>query len=237
MLHVVDPVPFSEDEDRAEQYRATSREYRAGRRGRLLRPGRIQQRRQDRHDPVLPARPRQRSRSSNTISRGSSTTSPTPNKTVVGLLIGRADERRLRPADPAADASRGRSPSRPNRSSTCGRCSRTLVHIDDDINVLWIVHPTNFDDPTLYAIDQFIMRGGRALIFVDPLAEMLAGGGGPSGLRRRRELEPRHAVHGLGRQFLDRPTSSRTTVTRSASAATSRPARHVGSAWASTWTR
>ena len=31
------------------------------------------------------------------------------------------------------------------------------------------------DDGTLYAIDQFVMRGGRALIFVDPTAEILAG--------------------------------------------------------------
>jgi ABC-type uncharacterized transport system involved in gliding motility auxiliary subunit len=31
------------------------------------------------------------------------------------------------------------------------------------------------DDGSLYAIDQFIMRGGRALIFVDPAAEILPG--------------------------------------------------------------
>lgn len=43
--------------------------------------------------------------------------------------------------------------------------------IDADIDVLMVVHPKNFSDDTLYAIDQFIMRGGRALIFVDPYAE------------------------------------------------------------------
>jgi len=37
------------------------------------------------------------------------------------------------------------------------------------------------DDSTLYAIDQFVMRGGRALVFVDPNAEALAGPD-PSGL-------------------------------------------------------
>jgi ABC-type uncharacterized transport system involved in gliding motility auxiliary subunit len=37
------------------------------------------------------------------------------------------------------------------------------------------------DEGTLYAIDQFIMRGGRALIFVDPQAEALAGAD-PTGL-------------------------------------------------------
>lgn len=44
--------------------------------------------------------------------------------------------------------------------------------IDDDVDVLWLVQPKNVDPKTLYAIDQFILKGGRALIFVDPLAEV-----------------------------------------------------------------
>ena len=44
--------------------------------------------------------------------------------------------------------------------------------IDDDVKVLMLVHPKNLSDQTLYAIDQFILRGGRALIFVDPYAEI-----------------------------------------------------------------
>lgn len=42
--------------------------------------------------------------------------------------------------------------------------------VPDDIGVLWIVQPKNLSNTTQYAIDQFVMRGGRALIFVDPLA-------------------------------------------------------------------
>jgi ABC-type uncharacterized transport system involved in gliding motility auxiliary subunit len=57
----------------------------------------------------------------------------------------------------------------------------SLLRIDDDVDVLWIVHPQGLDDTTLYAIDQFVMRGGRALIFVDPNAEVLAGAD-PTGL-------------------------------------------------------
>jgi ABC-type uncharacterized transport system involved in gliding motility auxiliary subunit len=37
------------------------------------------------------------------------------------------------------------------------------------------------DDATQYAIDQFVLRGGRALIFVDPLAEILGSQQGPGG--------------------------------------------------------
>ena len=40
--------------------------------------------------------------------------------------------------------------------------------IPEDIDVLLVIHPQVSEDKTLYAIDQFVMRGGRALIFVDP---------------------------------------------------------------------
>jgi len=43
--------------------------------------------------------------------------------------------------------------------------------VDDDISLLWVVQPRNLSNATQYAIDQFVMRGGKALIFVDPLAE------------------------------------------------------------------
>ncbi|MCB1845709.1 MAG: Gldg family protein, partial [Halioglobus sp.] len=43
--------------------------------------------------------------------------------------------------------------------------------IDEDIGVLWIVQPKALDANTQYAIDQFLLAGGKALIFVDPVAE------------------------------------------------------------------
>ncbi len=52
----------------------------------------------------------------------------------------------------------------------------SVSKIDKDVDVLWIVHPKNLDDKTLYAIDQFVLRGGRALVFVDPLAEVASPG-------------------------------------------------------------
>ncbi len=42
--------------------------------------------------------------------------------------------------------------------------------VPDDIGLLWIVQPKNLSNATQYAIDQFVMRGGKALIFVDPVA-------------------------------------------------------------------
>jgi ABC-type uncharacterized transport system involved in gliding motility auxiliary subunit len=42
--------------------------------------------------------------------------------------------------------------------------------IDDDIKILLVVHPKNLADKTLYAIDQFIMRGGKVVAFLDPMS-------------------------------------------------------------------
>lgn len=43
--------------------------------------------------------------------------------------------------------------------------------IPASVSVLWLVHPQNLPEPTLYAIDQFVLRGGKLLVFVDPYCE------------------------------------------------------------------
>ena len=43
--------------------------------------------------------------------------------------------------------------------------------ITDDVDVLMVVHPFGLSDKALYDIDQFVMRGGKTMIFVDPYAE------------------------------------------------------------------
>ena len=43
--------------------------------------------------------------------------------------------------------------------------------IPDDVDVLMVVHPKAMGDATLYAIDQYVLNGGRLLAFVDPHAE------------------------------------------------------------------
>jgi len=43
--------------------------------------------------------------------------------------------------------------------------------IDPEIQVLLVAHAQNLSDNTLYAIDQFVMRGGRLMAMVDPHSE------------------------------------------------------------------
>jgi ABC-type uncharacterized transport system involved in gliding motility auxiliary subunit len=44
----------------------------------------------------------------------------------------------------------------------------TADKIDDDVKVLLLIHPKGISDQTQYAIDQFILRGGKLVAFLDP---------------------------------------------------------------------
>lgn len=44
--------------------------------------------------------------------------------------------------------------------------------IPADLSVLMLVHPKELDEATLYAIDQFVLGGGKLLVFVDPLSQV-----------------------------------------------------------------
>ena len=43
--------------------------------------------------------------------------------------------------------------------------------IGDEVDVLLLVHPKGATPRQLYAFEQYLFRGGRALVFIDPLAE------------------------------------------------------------------
>jgi ABC-type uncharacterized transport system involved in gliding motility auxiliary subunit len=42
--------------------------------------------------------------------------------------------------------------------------------IDKDLNVLLVIHPRDAQPALEYALDQFVMRGGKLIVFVDPYA-------------------------------------------------------------------
>src|SRR5215472_2485994 len=51
--------------------------------------------------------------------------------------------------------------------------------IDPDVNVLVLVHPKNLSPATQFAIDQYALRGGHILAFVDPVSEADTSGNDP----------------------------------------------------------
>ncbi|MGM0600894.1 MAG: Gldg family protein [Candidatus Rifleibacteriota bacterium] len=42
------------------------------------------------------------------------------------------------------------------------------ANISSDIDLLLVIHPKNLGETTRYAIDQFVLKGGRAIVMVDP---------------------------------------------------------------------
>ena len=51
------------------------------------------------------------------------------------------------------------------------RVQPDVAVVPHEIEVLMVVHPKELPEKTVYAIDQFVMRGGKGLFFVDPQAE------------------------------------------------------------------
>ena len=76
------------------------------------------------------------------------------------------------------------------RDYTVKRVGLNAERIDDDVKVLLVIHPRGIDDKAQYALDQFVLRGGKLIAFLDPsayfdqLGQMggMGGGGTPSSL-------------------------------------------------------
>jgi ABC-type uncharacterized transport system involved in gliding motility auxiliary subunit len=53
------------------------------------------------------------------------------------------------------------------------RVDNTEGEIDEEIDILMIVHPQGLSEQMLYAVDQFVMRGGKTMVFLDPNADSM----------------------------------------------------------------
>ena len=80
------------------------------------------------------------------------------------------------------------------------RMENTATTLDPELDLLMLVHPQGLSDELLYAVDQFVLGGGRILAFVDPDAEnqppedVLTGDGGGT---RASDLGPLLAAWGI----------------------------------------
>ncbi len=55
-----------------------------------------------------------------------------------------------------------------------------VEEIPDDVEVLMVVHPKGLSESALYAIDQYVVGGGKALVMVDPFCQADTSGMDPS---------------------------------------------------------
>ncbi len=110
--------------------------------------------------------------------------------------------------------------------------STTSEAIEEDIDILMVIHPKGLTAQTEYAIDQFVLRGGKAMIFVDPLAEMdqagsMMGMGGAGSLDKASDLDTLFQQWGIemadGEVLGDAKHALRVSTGR-----TSRPQTHLG---------
>jgi ABC-type uncharacterized transport system involved in gliding motility auxiliary subunit len=85
-----------------------------------------------------------------------------------------------------------------NQTYTTKMLDPGFTSIPRDIGVLMIAHPGNLTPQQNYAIDQFVLGGGRALVFVDPNAELMGASAG-RGACRPRGVRPAPIVPRLGR--------------------------------------
>jgi ABC-type uncharacterized transport system involved in gliding motility auxiliary subunit len=69
--------------------------------------------------------------------------------------------------------------------------------IPDDAKVLMVVHPQHLDDATRYEIDQWVLAGKPTMVFVDPFAENQMGPGGMPAPEASSTLEPLFKAWGV----------------------------------------
>jgi ABC-type uncharacterized transport system involved in gliding motility auxiliary subunit len=53
------------------------------------------------------------------------------------------------------------------------RVAMDVDKIDDDVKVLLVVHPREITEKAQYALDQFVLRGGKMIAFLDPLPALI----------------------------------------------------------------
>lgn len=56
------------------------------------------------------------------------------------------------------------------RDYTVREVQEDVAEIDADVTTLIVIHPKQLSEKTYFAIDQFVLRGGRLIVFVDPFS-------------------------------------------------------------------
>ena len=175
-LQVIDPQPFSDDEDRAAEFGLQSLQH--GGSGEALYLGLAGTNSTDGRSAIPTFTPDREEFLEYDVAKLIQELG-TPKKPVVGLLSSIGLQGQFNPqngqmGDPWPIYTQIQ------QLFTVRTLTSDLDHIDKDVDVLMLVHPKQLAPKTLYAIDQFVMRGGRLLLLVDPNAGADLSGQDPS---------------------------------------------------------
>jgi ABC-type uncharacterized transport system involved in gliding motility auxiliary subunit len=166
-LSVIDPLPFSEDEDRASQFGLQGVSLAASRDPIYL--GLAGTDSIDNEEIIPFLQPDKEAFLEYDLAKLVSALAH-PQKTIVGLVSGVDMAGRFNP-----QTQQMQQPwvayTQVEQLFDIRNLGTGFESIPDDVSLLWIVQPKNLGSATLYAIDQFILKGGKAIIFVDPLAD------------------------------------------------------------------
>jgi ABC-type uncharacterized transport system involved in gliding motility auxiliary subunit len=166
-LNVIDPEPFSEDEDRAAEFGLQA--VPIGARGEGLYFGLAGTNSTDGRETIGFFQPDKEEfleyDVASLIYRLGN-----PKRPMIGVMSGL-------PVDQSFDQMTGQmregwaSISQLRELFTVQTIATDVPSIPAEVDVLAVVHPKNLAPATLYAIDQFVMRGGKLIAFVDPQSE------------------------------------------------------------------
>jgi ABC-type uncharacterized transport system involved in gliding motility auxiliary subunit len=97
------------------------------------------------------------------------------------------------------------------KSYTVVEIRPTAELLPENLDLLMVVHPLNLNDQLLYAMDQYLMRGGNMLLYVDPFAvsDPVAGRGSAGTLQRFFKTWGVHLDENLVLMDLNYPTPLR----------------------------
>ena len=167
VLHVIDPAPFSEDEDRASELGIRSTPI--GATGDALYFGLAGTNSTDGHAAIDFFDPAKEQFLEYDVVKLIYTLA-NPKKPVVAWLstinMGESFDQRSGQMRPAWALY-----SQAEQLFDIRTIQPNATKIDADVNTLVIVHPKGLSPATQWAIDQYALRGGHILVFVDPLAE------------------------------------------------------------------
>jgi ABC-type uncharacterized transport system involved in gliding motility auxiliary subunit len=73
----------------------------------------------------------------------------------------------------------------------------TLVEVPQDLNLVLVVHPKLIPSRISYALDQFVVRGGKMIVLVDPNSRLDPAGGGQYGAPTNSSLDDLFKAWGI----------------------------------------